>query len=52
VFCQHSKEISSTQLETLDFPGGGLRQLGDELDPARIFIRREMGFDMVLERCR
>ena len=30
------------QLEALDFAGRGLRQLGAELDPARIFVGREL----------
>ena len=29
------------QLEALDLAGGRLRQLGDELDPARVLVRRE-----------
>ena len=38
------------QLEALDFAGGGLRQLRHELDPARIFVRRELVFHVLLQR--
>src|SRR5712692_4348452 len=37
------------QLEPLDLAGRRLRQLGDELDPARVLVRRERIFDESLE---
>ena len=36
------------QLEALDFSGRGLRQIGAELDPARIFVGRELLLAMLL----
>ena len=38
------------QLETLNLAGGGLRQVVDEFDPARIFVRRELAFHVLLKR--
>src|ERR1700676_3924222 len=37
------------QLEALNLAGRGLGQLGTELDHARIFVRRELAFAMVLQ---
>ena len=38
------------QLEALDLAGGGLRQLADEADLARILVRRELVLDEGLQR--
>src|SRR5215470_8818256 len=40
------------QLETLDLPGGGLGELVDELDPARVFIARKPRLHMLLQGVR
>ena len=40
------------QLEALNLPCRRFRQVGDEFDPARIFIRGEPAFDMLLQCCR
>src|SRR3989440_12019625 len=40
---------SGAQLETLDLAGRRLRQLADELDPARIFIGRDLVLDEGLQ---
>ena len=39
----------SPQLEALDLAGGGLGQLGDELDPARVLVGGELVLDEALE---
>src|ERR1700747_2251362 len=38
------------EFEALDLAGGGLGQLVDELDPARIFVRGKPRFHMLLQR--
>src|SRR6185436_9679201 len=38
------------QLEALDLARRGLRQLGQELDPARVFVRRKALLDVLLQR--
>src|SRR5512139_272798 len=43
---------SRAQLETLDFTRSRLRQLVDELDPARILVRRELRLDVRAELLR
>src|SRR6266508_1749853 len=43
---------ATAQLEALELAGGGARQLGDELDPARIFVGREAPLDEGLQRRR
>src|SRR5690606_23942774 len=40
------------QHESLDLAGRGLRQVGPELDPARIFERGEHRLDVILQRTR
>src|SRR6266516_6361043 len=37
------------QLEALDLAGRGLRQVGAEFDPARIFVGRERALHMLLQ---
>src|SRR5215471_772313 len=41
----------SAQLEALNLPCRGLRQVGDEFDPARVLIWSEPAFDMLLQFC-
>jgi hypothetical protein len=36
------------QLESLDLPGRGLREIGPEFDPARIFVGRQLLLAMLL----
>ena len=38
-----------TQLEALDLAGRGFRQLRYEFDPARVFVRRQPVFDVLLQ---
>src|SRR3546814_8753633 len=52
-----SSDVCSSDLRAPDFPAGRLRQVSDELDPARIFVRRGgflylflQGFDQILGR--
>src|SRR4029077_17420902 len=40
------------QLEALDLAGGGFRQLGYEVDPTRVFVRRQSALDVLLQRGR
>src|SRR5437870_10945582 len=44
-----SARSAPAQLEALDLAGGGLGQLGHELDPARVLERSERGLDEGLE---
>ena len=37
------------QLETLNLASGGLRQVVDEFDPARVFVGREPAFHVLLK---
>src|ERR1044072_118912 len=39
------------QLEALDLPRGGFRQIVDEFDPARILVRRQVIFHVSLDLC-
>src|SRR5713226_1858614 len=47
-----SHATSGAQFEALDLSGGGLRQLCYELNPARVFVRREPVFYVPLQRAR
>src|SRR5262245_33916366 len=40
---------ASAKLEALYFTRGRLRQLVDEIDPARILVRRKMRFDVLAQ---
>src|SRR5262249_32597414 len=40
------------QLEALDLAGLGVRQVGDELDRARVLVRRDLGLDEILQLLR
>src|SRR6185369_17805724 len=47
-----ARRALAAQFEALDLAGRGLRQIGAKLDPARVFVGRELGFDVVLQRPR
>src|SRR5690242_7970252 len=42
----------AAQFEALDLAGRGLRQVGAKLDPAGVFVGRELGFVVILQRPR
>jgi hypothetical protein len=42
--------LARAELEPLNLPSGGLGQLVEELDPARVFVGRKLVFDVLLQR--
>ena len=52
VWLRDSSPDAGAQLESLDLAGRSLRQLFDELDPARILERREMRLHVLLQLAR
>src|SRR5882757_8140982 len=44
-----ARRALAAQFEALNLAGRGLRQIGAKLDPAGVFVRGELGFDVVLQ---